>query len=60
MPLNRNSLTEQESGRTRRLTIRLPLDTVQYIVKVSQTCNGNVSKAVDKIVRAVMTQEGRI
>jgi len=60
-PLDRKSATEQESSKTRRLTIRLPLDVVRFLERqeLNKKRDGwNITKEITSCVRAKMFAMG--
>lgn len=60
-PLNRASATEQESSKTRRLTIRLPLDVVAFLERQERMKakeGWSITKEVISCVRGKMFAMG--
>ena len=61
MSLDRTSSTEQESSKTRRLTMRLPLDVVGFLERqeaAKKASGWNITKEVASCVRAKMFAMG--
>jgi hypothetical protein len=52
-PLNRKSKTEQESGKSRRFTIRLPWDCAKYVI-LREKPNWTVTQEIESCVRLKM------
>ena len=58
-PLDRTSSTEQETGRTRRFTVRLSWEAANYLFSVERPGH-TVTNEIESCVRARMVRAGAV